>query len=281
MSQPLNLVRSEFLKLRTTNAWWLFGLGAFAMLALAFFANAVSAHFTLSEDSSVEGLSAEEAAQFEATRDVVFQAANLYTSGQFFGLLFVMLIGIVLITSEFHHQTVTTTFLTTPHRTAVILSKLGVAALTGAFFWLVTTAINIPATMIFLGTEDVSHHFGDWPVTRAILLNLVAYLLWGVLGVGFGVLIRSQIGATVTAVLLYLLGTLAVGILFTLFANWLNADWIENLQFGLPSIASGLMVTGTNIPGQPQFWVGAVVLVAWAVVTGTIGTMITRKRDIS
>jgi ABC-2 type transport system permease protein len=280
MSTPLNLVRSEFIKLRTTNAWWLFGLGAFGMLALAFFANAVSAHFTLG-DTAVEGLDPEEAAQFEATRDVVYQAANLYTSGQFFGLLFVMLIGIVLITNEFHHQTVTTTFLTTPHRTAVILSKLGVAALTGAFFWLITTAINIPATMIFLSTEDVSNHFGDWPVTRAILLNLVAYLLWGILGVGFGVLIRSQIGATVTAVLLYLLGTLAVGILFTLFADWLNADWIEDLQYGLPSIASGLMVTGTNIPGQPQFWVGAVVLVAWAVVTGTIGTMITRTRDIS
>jgi ABC-2 type transport system permease protein len=280
MSQPLNLVRSEFIKLRTTNAWWLFGLGAFGMLALAFFFNALGAHFTLAE-TSTEGLSAEEAAQFEATRDVVYQAANLYTSGQFFGLLFVMLIGIVLITSEFHHQTVTTTFLTVPHRTAVILAKLAVAALTGAFFWLITTAINIPATMIFLSTEHVPNHFGDWAVTRAILLNLVAYLLWGILGVGFGVLIRSQIGATVTAVVLYVIGTLAVGIFFQLIANWLDWDWFDDLQYGLPSIASGLMVTGRNIPGQPEFWVGAVVLVAWAVVTGTIGTMITRTRDVS
>ncbi|MGN9906489.1 ABC transporter permease subunit [Phytohabitans sp. LJ34] len=280
MSHALNLVRSEFIKLRTTNAWWLFGLGAFGMLALAFFFNALGAHFTLSE-TSTEGLSAEEAAQFEATRDVVYQAANLYTSGQFFGLLFVMLVGIVLITNEFHHQTVTTTFLTTPHRTSVILAKLAVAALTGAFFWLITTAINIPATMIFLSTEHVSNHFGDWPVTRAILLNLVAYLLWGTLGVGFGVLIRSQIGATVTAVVLYVIGTLAVGIFFQLIANWLDWDWFDDLQYGLPSIASGLMVAGRNIPGQPEFWVGAVVLVAWAVVTGTIGTLITRTRDIS
>lgn len=276
---PMNLVRSEFIKLRTTNAWWLFGLGAFGMLALAFFVNAVSAHFTL--DADPEGLSAEDAAAFEASRDVVYQAANLYTSGQFFGLLFVMLIGIVLITSEFQHQTVTTTFLTTPHRTSVILAKLAVAALTGAGFWLVTTAINIPATMIFLSTEHVSNHFGDWPITRSILLNLLAYLLWGILGVGFGVLIRSQIGATVTAVVLYLVGTLAVGILFTVFANWLNQEWIENLQYGLPSIASGLMVAGRNIPGQPEFWVGAVVLVAWALVTGSIGTLITRTRDVS
>ncbi len=279
MSHPINLIRSEFIKLRTTNAWWLFGLGAFGMLALAFLYNAVVAHYTLTE--TPEGLDAEEAAQFEATRDVVYQAANLFTSGQFFGLLFVMLIGIVLITSEFQHQTVTTTFLTTPHRTAVILAKLAVAALTGAFFWLVTTAINIPATMIFLSTQDVSNHLGDWPVTRAILLNLLAYLLWGILGVGFGVLIRSQIGATVTAVLLYVLGTVAVGIIFTLLAELLDWDWVQDVQYALPSIASGLMVAGRNIPGQPEFWVGAVVLVVWAVVTGTIGTLITRTRDIS
>jgi ABC-type transport system involved in multi-copper enzyme maturation permease subunit len=279
MSHPINLIRSEFIKLRTTNAWWLFGLGAFGMLALAFLYNAVVAHYTLTE--TPEGLDAEEAAQFEATRDVVYQAANLFTSGQFFGLLFVMLIGIVLITSEFQHQTVTTTFLTTPHRTAVILAKLAVAALTGAFFWLVTTAINIPATMIFLSTQDVSNHLGDWPVTRAILLNLLAYLLWGILGVGFGVLIRSQIGATVTAVLLYVLGTVAVGIIFTLLAELLDWGWVQDVQYALPSIASGLMVAGRNIPGQPEFWVGAVVLVVWAVVTGTIGTLITRTRDIS
>jgi ABC-2 type transport system permease protein len=279
MSHPINLIRSEFRKLLTTNAWWLFGLGAFGMLALAFLYNAVVAHYTLTE--TPEGLDAEEAAQFEATRDVVYQAANLFTSGQFFGLLFVMLIGIVLITSEFQHQTVTTTFLTTPHRTAVILAKLAVAALTGAFFWLVTTAINIPATMIFLSTQDVSNHLGDWPVTRAILLNLLAYLLWGILGVGFGVLIRSQIGATVTAVLLYVLGTVAVGIIFTLLAELLDWDWVQDVQYALPSIASGLMVAGRNIPGQPEFWVGAVVLVVWAVVTGTIGTLITRTRDIS
>jgi ABC-2 type transport system permease protein len=41
------------------------------------------------------------------------------------------------------------------------------------------------------------------------------------------------------------------------------------------------MVSGTNLPGQPVFWVGAVILVAWSIITGTIGTMITRTRDIS
>lgn len=272
----MNLVRSEFLKIRTTNAWWLFALGAFGMLALTFFINAVGAHFTLTE-APPEDLDPQAA----ATYNEVFQAANLYTSGQFFGLLFVLLLGIVVITSEFQHQTVTTTFLTTPHRSAVIIAKFVASALAGFGFWLFTTALNIPATMIFMSAEGFSNHLGDTAVIRSILLNLLAYVLWGILGVGFGVLIRSQIGATVTAVVLYLLGTIAGTVFFTLMAQWLDWSWFEDLQFGLPSIASGLMVSGTNIPGQPQYWVGAVVLLAWVAVTGVIGTMITRTRDIS
>jgi ABC-2 type transport system permease protein len=276
----MKLLRSEFLKIRTTNAWWLFGLGALIMLALTFLANAVTAYYALT-DSAPTDMSAEDAAAFEATQDVVYQAANLYTSGQFFGLLFVLLLGIVVITSEFQHQTATTTFLTTPHRTSVILAKLAAAALAGAGYWLVTTALNLPATIIFLSSQDFSNQLGEWSVIRSILLNLLAYVLWGILGVGFGVLIRSQIGATVTAVVLYLLGTFAGSLFFTLFANWIGQDWFQDLQFGLPSIASGLMVSGTNVPGQPVFWVGAVVLLGWTVVTGTIGTLITRTRDIS
>jgi len=276
----MRLVKAEFLKLLTTNVWWLFAIGAFVMWALTFTINAVSAHFTLSQPPP-EGLSPSEAAQFAAASDSVYQAANLYTSGQFFGLLFVVLIGIVMVTNEFQHQTATSTFLTTPHRSAVIFAKLGVASLAGIGFWIVTTALNIPATMIFLRTEDFPSLLGEWPVERAILLNGLAYLLWGILGVGIGVLIRSQIAATVTAVLVYVLGTAAVGILFAVLSNGLGWTWIEDAQYALPSIASGLMVSGGDVPGQPEFWVGGVILVAWAVVTGTIGTMITRTRDIS
>jgi ABC-type transport system involved in multi-copper enzyme maturation permease subunit len=278
----MNLVRSELLKLRTTSTWWLFGLGALLMLVLAFVFNALNAHFILTNANNVpQGMSPDQAAQFQARADVVFQAANLYTSGQFFGLLFVMLLGIVVVTNEFHHQTATTTFLTTPRRTAVVIAKLVTAALVGGGFWLVTTALTIPATMIFLSGEGVANHFGDRAVTRAILLNLLAYTLWGIFGVGFGVLIRSQIGATVTAVVLYLVGTTAAGIIFALLQQWLKIDWITKLQVIVPSIASSLMISGTALPGNPPQWVGAAVLIGYAVVTGTIGTLIIRTRDIS
>jgi hypothetical protein len=277
---PLRLIRSEFLKLRTTNAWWLFVLGALLLLVIAILFNWAQADFMFGSETP-EGIPAEDAAAFEAGREAVVQAANLYTSGQFFGLMFVMLVAIVIVTSEFHHQTATTTFLTTPRRTAVILAKLCLAVLFGATLWLLSLAVNIPSTIGILSLYDQSSLLGEWPVQRAILLNLLAYALWGVLGIGIGVLIRSQIGATIIAAVVYLIGTAAVAILVAVLGNGLGWDWVEDAQYAFPSVASTLMVSGTDLPGRPPYWVGALVLVGWAIVTGTIGTMITRRRDIS
>ncbi len=271
----IRLVRGEFLKVRTTNAWWLLSLGALALLALALGINAMTAHILMSGDVQAA------AAGQEVQSSDLYQSANLVTSGQFFGLLLVMVFGILLVTNEFHHQTATTTFLTTPRRSLVILAKLITAALGGALLWLVSTAINIPTTLLFLRAENASTHFGEWPITRAILLNLLAYTLWGIFGVGVGVLIRSQIAATVTAVALYLVGTTAASVLFSLVSRWLDQQWIEKAQVVVPSLASTLMVSGTQLPGYPPQWSGAAVLVGYAILTSVIGTMIVRTRDVS
>jgi ABC-type transport system involved in multi-copper enzyme maturation permease subunit len=216
-----------------------------------------------------------------AMTDPVYLATRLFTSGQFFGLLFVTVLGILTVTTEYHHQTATTTFLTTPHRSLVILAKLVVAALCGAALWLFTTALNIGAAIIFLSTEHVPHHLGEWAPTRAMLLNLLAYTLWGILGVGFGVLIRSQIAATLTAVALYLIGTQLAAGLFLLLSEWLDQEWIQEAQVIVPSIASSLMISGIQLPGSPPQWLGAAILIGYAAVTAGIGTMIMRTRDVS
>jgi hypothetical protein len=41
------------------------------------------------------------------------------------------------------------------------------------------------------------------------------------------------------------------------------------------------MIAGTDLPGNPPRWVGAAVLIGYALVAGTIGTLIMRRRDIS
>ncbi|MCP2322516.1 ABC-type transport system involved in multi-copper enzyme maturation permease subunit [Hamadaea flava] len=273
----MRLIRSEFLKIRTTNVWWLFVLGTLGLWAISFFFNVLQAHFVLNP----EGVPDDQAATFSAMAKPAALTAYLATSGQYFGLMFVMLLGILTVTNEFHHQTATTTFLATPHRTSVIIAKTVAAAIFGFLLWLLTTILSVVGTVIFLNIENAEAAFGDSAVIRSILLNLIAFALWGLIGVGFGVLIRSQIGATVTALILYLVGTIAVSIIVQLLYVWLEQEWIKQLQWVMPSIASSLLVSGVDLPDQPHYWVGGLVLLAWAAVTGVIGTLITRNRDIS
>ncbi|MGA3527475.1 ABC transporter permease [Melissospora conviva] len=276
----MKLIRAELFKIRTTSTWWILALVTVPLWALTLFFNWLQTE-TLLDAELVGELSAMEgnealavAAQLENV------AANLYTNGQFFGLLMVMVLGILVITSEFFHQTVTTTFLTTPHRTAVSLAKLGAAAILGVFFWLATTLLNFAVTLPILSSYGVDSQLDSGAIWQAIALNGLAYLLWAIFGVGIGILVRSQLGATVTAIVVYLGGYIGAGTAIILLATRYG-DWINNLQVLIPPLASQLMVTGTDLPGNPARWVGAVVLIGYAVVTGAVGTALLRKRDIS
>jgi ABC-2 type transport system permease protein len=297
------LIRSELLKLRTTHTWWIFALASIVMTALAFWINALQADeqihpsyvpepppADLPEEQRAESerfYQEETARQAEAktVAGLAKIASNVYTSGQFFGLLFVMLMAILLITNEFYHQTATATFLTTPKRTKVIASKLITGAVIGLVFWLFTTVLVVAAGMVFFSAEGVSNSLGQWAVHRALLLNLLAYALWAIFGIGLGVLIRSQIGATISAAVLYTVGTFAaMAILQILYATvFKDQDWVLQSAVLIPPLASQHMVAGLDLGNEIREWprwVGAVVLIAWAGVAGTIGTMITRKRDI-
>ncbi|MET8086980.1 ABC transporter permease [Micromonospora sp. NPDC005237] len=274
----MNLVRSELLKIRTTNTWWVFALISLPLWALTLLINWLQADALTS--NNLGEVSGEQADQIAAAATPDALSSNLFTTGQFFGLLIVMLLGIIVVTSEFFHQTVTTTFLTNPHRTAVMVAKLVAAGVLALLFWLVTTVFNLIAGSAVLNAVGVDSQLGNDAAWRAIGLNLLAYLLWAVFGVGIGVLIRSQIGATVTGILLYLGGSIGAILVITILANrW--GDWINNLQLLVPSLASSLMVTGADIPGNPPRWAGAAVLIGYAVVTGVVGTLLMRRRDIS
>lgn len=276
----MRLLRAELLKIFTTNLWWIFALITLPLWGLTLFINYVQSQFYL--DPSVVGgqLSPEEQAQIAAAGQPVAIASNLYTNGQFLSLMIVLVLGIVIVTSEFFHQTVTATFLTTPHRTAVILAKLVAGALLGLLFWLGTTVLNLAAGSLILGSFDLGNQLGESAVWEAIGLNALAYLLWAILGVGLGVLIRSQIGATVTGIVLYVAGFIGALIVIETLSNRFG-DWINDVAVLVPSLASQLMVTGTDIPGNPPRWSGAAVLIGYALVTSAVGTLVLRRRDVS
>jgi ABC-2 type transport system permease protein len=272
----MNLVKAELFKLRTTSIWWIMGIVLLPLYAASVLANWAQFANTSPDDAA----GTDQAEQVRAALEPINVATSLYTSGQFFGILIVLLLSAIIVTSEFFHLTATTTFLTTPKRESVILAKFVAAAIVGVFLWLLTTVINLIVVPPIMSNLDLGSQLGEGAVWRAIGLNLLAFVLWAVLGVGLGVLIRSQLAATLILGIVYVIGTSVVGLLFYLLTRYV-AHWFENLQVLVPTTASALMISGTELPGNPPRWVGAVVLIGYAVVAGVVGTLITKRRDIS
>jgi ABC-type transport system involved in multi-copper enzyme maturation permease subunit len=289
----LRLIRAEYLKIRTTHTWWIFTIVIVVLTLLSLAYNILMAYALLHSegpasagdggDAGGPGGAAAMQASYDLQHSVVTQAANVFTSGQYFGGLFVMLLAILLITNEYHHQTATTTFLTTPHRTAVIGAKFATAMIAAAGFWLLTTVLSLIGGIIYFKVDGFDPHLGDWEIQHAILVNLMVFALWGVFGIGFGVLLRNQLAATITASVLYVAGGLVIGTLFKLvYFLWIKEDWVLTLQVIVPASAAEVATAATKAyPQAAPWWVGVLVLLGYGIVTGVIGTLIMRRRDIT
>lgn len=152
------LLRAEFMKLRTTSTGWLFLTGFIVFTVASLTINGFGSHYQLYPQqglvSRAQGLA--EAAQAHSPAGLAAIAASMMTSGQRVGVLFALLLGVVIVTSEFANQTAAVTFVTVPRRVTVIRAKVTAAACCGALFWLVGTVLAAVATPLFLYSQHVS-----------------------------------------------------------------------------------------------------------------------------
>ena len=284
---PWQLISAEIMKIRTTNTWWLFTIGIVVITALALTSNGFDHHYALFPNLTHMGpgeraSAVADAAAAHTHAGLAALTADMMTSGQLFGVLFAMLIGALLVTNEFFHQTATATFMTNPRRTSVILAKLAAAAAFGVLFWFVSTVLNVITTPIFIHSQHVPISVTDWVVVRSVLLNLLAYVIWAIFGLGLGTLIRSQIGSVVTGMAVYLIGFAAVEVIFHLLYNVYSHAWVLGLPVIAPAAASLVMTTpGRAFDHAPPQWAGLLVMIGYAIILGGIGVMLTRRRDIT
>lgn len=281
------LIRSEMLKLRTTHIWWVLLLGTVLVGIAATAGNLFDAYFMFHQttqpdfDAGGNPVPGTGGVPIEATADqIVERAANVYTSGQLIGVLFVLVLGVLIVTNEFRHKTASATFLAEPHRSRVIAAKLVTAVVWGVIFCATVTAIAIPAGAIAFSTWDIGSQLGERVVIQSILLNLMAFGIWAVFGIGLGTLVKNQIVAVIVAIVLYIGQAPVAGGLAAL-GGWLKQEWIVEIINWLPTGASVIMTNPIRQEGHPGWWAAALALLAYGVVAGGIGTAITARRDIS
>ncbi len=285
-TNPVWQVQAEIMKIRTTKLWWLLLIGVVVVTAWALLRNGASHHYEMYPPldqfpADERAQAAAQAVQAKTHAGQAAIAADMMTSGQFFGVLLAMLLGVLTVTNEYAHQTATATFLINPHRGAVIAAKFAAAVAVGALFWAVSTAINLIVTPIYDSSQHISVSVVDWIPVRSTLLNLLAFIMWAILGVGLGSLFRSQVTAVVVAVAVYLGGAAAVLAAFNLIYLAYHHTWVLAAPVIAPAIASLVMITpGRAFDHAPPQWVGLLVMIGYAALLGTVGVVRTRRRDI-
>ena len=278
----VRLVRAEFMKIRTTDTGWFFLIGFIAFTALALTINGFSTHYQLypQQGQGDRAQALAQAAQARTPAGVAAISASMMTSGQRIGVIFALLLGVLIVTSEFANQTAAVTFVTVPRRAAVIRAKLAAAACCGALFWLVGTVIAAVATPLFLYSQHVSVSLAGWAVVRPVMLSLLAFVAWGIFGLGLGAVLRSQIASLLAAIAVYA-GSFGAILVFTALYNLFHQGWMLGAPVIAPAIASEVMTTsGPAFPYAPPAWTGGLILIGYVVALAAAGLVLTKRRDV-
>ena len=283
------LVAAEVLKIRTTRAWWLFVAGftivSAGAVAFGWGSNNNTLHPTVSDYPAGPGRDAvlAQAASARTASGAASLATSMMTSGQFLLVLITLMLGVHVAASEYHARTVTSTFLAEPRRSRVVLAKVIVCALFGAAFWAIATMLDGMATPLFLAAEHLpSSAFSSPVVVRAVLMGLLAYVLWALFGLGLGAVLRHQVIAAVAAIGIYAGGVVVVDLVIHLLYDAFHASWLLTLLVLAPADASNAMITaGKAFPHAPPWWVGGLVLAGYAVALTAAAGISIRRSDIA
>lgn len=261
------LVRSEFRKFFTTRTWWGMAIGV-AVVSAAF---ALLLYFLLPGMPLAPGLGT-------PSLDDPGIIRTIYTGGLSINCMLTMLVGVLTIGGEYRHKTITSTFLATPKRERVVLSKIIALLGFGAFYGIVAVVGAVAVAGTLLAVKGHSP-IPDASVVQTLAMMLLVLGLWALFGLGLGVLISNQLAAMVVAVGFAWIAEPLLGLALA------YTSWGKGIAPYLPSRASSAMVQQLQQSVDPtpvlSWWAGALVLVAYAAVLSAVGTLLTLRRDVS
>lgn len=271
--------RSEVTKQFTTSMWWILGLVLVAYVAST--AAGLGFVFAASADGTIplpEGTGATPSIDPEVLPPVLYSLASSI------GYVIPLLIGTLMVTNEFRHQTLTPTFLATPRRGTALAGKLLVGVVMGAIFAVLgLVAAVVPASIalsIFgfdtgLGSSDTWALFGR---------TAIALTIWVLVGIGVGALVRNQVAAVV------------IVLAFTQFVEPVArtlaglVDGLSEVLQYLPGAASDALVGASvfttftaDLGGlvQLEWWAGGLVLLGYATILIVLGHLVSWRRDVT
>lgn len=249
------LLRSELRKVTTTKLWWGMLLGSMGFAALGVVAQVAT-----------NGLKNNPAAPLSdpVTQRAVFSSAVS-------GYLFSAVVGIILITTEFRHFTSRPTFLIEPRRARVIVAKLLVAAGVGVVYGVGCVATAIAISLPWFAAKGVSIHWVGDGLVVTLVGAVFAIAVFALVGVGVGVLVRSQVAAVIAALAYLFVAEPLLAVI----------PVVKEAYRFLPGAASAALVGASrNQVTLLTNWQGGLVLLGWGLLFAALGWLLTVRRDI-
>jgi ABC-type transport system involved in multi-copper enzyme maturation permease subunit len=233
---------AELLKLRTTRVSYALAAVIVALSGIA--AATVVGTNTFGDDRALD----------------LVQAASL-------AVTVVTIMGILLVTNEYRHGTIATTFLAEPHRLRVLAAKLVVGAFAGVVYAAIAVASIAAVALPWLAARDDALAI-DGQAVEAVARLTVSFALAAALGVAVGAVVRSQVGAIVAVFVWFLIVEHLFAILLALAAG--DVDKAETIVRYLPGGAFGGIVGATELRGGAAIALAAAYVATLAVGGGVV-----------
>ncbi|MGE0068145.1 MAG: ABC transporter permease [Solirubrobacterales bacterium] len=239
----MNLLRSEWIKLFTTRTTWvMLGIGLAIEGVVVGLVTGLAEMRNLEVDDLITGL----------------------------GLLMtlLMVLGVLVITTEFRHGTASSTFLVTPRRWPVLLAKLGACLLVGVAAGLAFVAVNAAIVLpIYSGRGGVLPETSRLVDVYAGVV--VSFGLLAAFGLGIGAIVRNQVGAIIAAIAVFFV------------VSGLPELLPGSIGEYFPAQALGSLHGHVEGDGTLTQVGGGLVLATWSLALVAIGTVLTMVRDLS
>lgn len=257
-------IRSELRKAFTTRLWW--GLTLLMMVI----AGLIAAGFA-SSIGKKGGLDPSKAGSWAA----LYTAALDGHVGTF-TIIFPLVMGIILTTTEIRHKTLPVTYWATPTRWEVLVGKSVSALVVGLVLGLAHVAASIiGAVPIVTFSKQLPVHLGDTLVLQSMALSVLAIAVTTLLGLGFGTVVRHQVAAVSVAVAVVFIGELLLQMAFT------SLRW-DTAELYLPGLLIQAMLSPLA-PTPPNFtWsAAALIMTGYAAVLAAVGYLLYARRDVT
>ncbi len=277
MNALLRSISSEWRKNTATKTWWILAIVILAYAAMM----AAPFGFMFGEFMGEAG----NAPSIETSR----LGAMIYSTASTFGYTIPLVLGALAATNELRHGTLGVTFTIEPRRTVVLVGKLIVLLVVGAFIGIAGYAGSIGAGAPLLAYGDIPTGLASATTWALIGRGIAALALWAVIGFGIGLIVKNQAFAIVLAIVF----TQFIEPVLRIAAGlW---EWTATVGKFLPGAAMDAFV-GQSIfndlavmdPGGAQLQTstpltmpqGFAVLLAYAVVACVIGWLMRLRADV-